>query len=376
MADGSSFQDSPEMVTSLPFVCEALFEMSEDGLCLLLCDAQIAGANRIFAEMVGLPLAQLIGRTFAEAFGQTPFVTQLAAFLLETRLTEHRASKEVSGHDGRRLRARLTPIINKQGRASAFLVVVREINDISAREREISRVEQRARFGELAAGLAHEIKNPLAGIQGAMDILISRRASDDEERNVLEGVKREVGRIDSTVRTLLDRARPRQLNIQPASVNETVERAVSLAQASLTSAHKDRIRFEVEAVGGAITLAIDAVQIEDAVLSLLLNAINAIDGIGVIKVRVYELPPDKEAGEVVIEITDTGCGIAAEDLTRIFSPFYTTDPAGTGLGLSAVRGIARAHGGRVDVSSEVRIGSTFSLRLPRQPLGKRFPIIN
>jgi signal transduction histidine kinase len=274
------------------------------------------------------------------------------------------------------LRARLTPVIDREGRATAFLVVVREINDVSAREREIARVEQRARFGELAAGLAHEIKNPLAGIQGAMDILIGRRAPHDEERLVLEGVKREVGRIDSTVQTLLDRARPRQLNIQPASVTETVARAVSLAEASLTTAHKDRIHFEFEPASGPITMPIDAVQIEDAVLSLLLNAINAIAGIGAIKVRVYEIQPDKETGEVVIEITDTGCGIAPEDLPRIFSPFYTTDPAGTGLGLSAVRGIAKAHGGRVDVSSEIRIGSTFSLRLPRKPLGKRFPIAN
>ena len=376
MAAGSSFQDSPEIVTSLSSVCEALFEMSEDGICLQSRDAHIIGANRVFAEMIGLPLAQLIGRTFAEAFGQMPSVTPLAPFLLESRLTERSASKEVIGPLGQRLRARLTPVINKQGQATAFLVVVREINDVSAREREIARVEQRARFGELAAGLAHEIKNPLAGIQGAMDILIGRRAPDDEERDVLEGVKREVGRIDSTVQTLLDRARPRQLNIQPASVTETVERAVSLAQASMTAAHKGRIHFEVEPASGPISMSIDAVQIEDAVLSLLLNAINAIDGIGAIKVRVYEIPPDQEAGEVVIEITDTGCGIAPEDLPRIFSPFYTTDPAGTGLGLSAVRGIAKAHGGRVDVSSEVRIGSTFSLRLPRKPLSMRFPIVN
>ena len=116
-----------------------------------------------------------------------------------------------------------------------------------------------------------------------------------------------------------------------------------------------------------------SLQFLDGVLNLLLNAIDAIDDIGSIKVRVYETLPDKEAGEVVIEVTDTGRGIAPEDLTRIFSPFYTTNPTGTGLGLSAVRGIARAHGGRIEVSSELHQGSTFSLRLPRKSSRVRLP---
>lgn len=243
-----------------------------------------------------------------------------------------------------------------------------DITDVTAREREIARVEQRARFGELAAGLAHEIKNPLAGIQGAVDILLSRRAPDDPERVILEGVRREVERIDSTVQTLLDRARPRVLNIRLASVSEAVERAVSLATVSLTPPRKEQIHLHLELPSVPIIMPIDAVQIEDAVLNLLLNAIDAIAGAGTITVRVYETPANGQVSEVVIEVADTGRGIAPEDLPRIFSPFYTTQPAGTGLGLPAVRGIARAHGGRVEVASTLGAGSTFALRLPRKSL--------
>jgi signal transduction histidine kinase len=238
--------------------------------------------------------------------------------------------------------------------------------DATAREREIARVEQRARFGELAAGLAHEIKNPLAGIQGAVDILLSRRAADDPEREVLEGVRREVGRINNTVQMLLDRARPRVLNIRPASVTVAVERAVNLARASLQPERKAQIHLNFDPASALITMPVDAVQIEDAVLNLILNAVHAIDGAGTITARVYEATSNTAAGEAVIEVTDTGCGIAQEDLPRIFSPFYSTHPAGTGLGLPAVRGIARAHGGRVEVTSVVNAGSTFSLRLPHK----------
>src|SRR5678816_948712 len=244
----------------------------------------------------------------------------------------------------------------------------REITVATAREREIARVEQRARFGELAAGLAHEIKNPLAGIQGAVDILISRRDPDDPECKILEGVRHEVGRIDRTVQMLLDRARPRTLNIRAASVTEAAERAISFARATLAPERKEQIRFNLDAGPAPIRMSIDSVQIEDAILNLLLNAVDAIDGHGSITVRVYERELRGSTDEVAIDVIDSGRGIAENELQKIFSPFYTTHPGGTCLGLPAVRGIARAHGGRVDVSSVIHKGSTFSIRLPRNPL--------
>ena len=182
---------------------------------------------------------------------------------------------------------------------------------------------------------------------------------------MLEGVRREVARINNTVQTLLDRARPRALNIRPDSVTKAVERAVNLARASLKTPQKEQIRLNLISSSSPVTMPVDLVQLEDAVLNLLLNAIESIDGEGSVTTRVYESAPDSEVGEVVIEIADTGRGIRKEDLQRIFSPFFTTH-AGTGLGLPAVRGVARAHGGRVEVSSIVGTGSIFSLRLPRK----------
>jgi PAS domain S-box-containing protein len=357
-------------VTSQSPMLKTLIDVIEDGICLQSQDGRIINANGIFAELIGVPHAQLVGRTFAEAFGHSPEGRQLTNFLVDSSLAGEDVSKLIPGiKPGHHLRARYAPARDSLGQITGYVVVICEINELSAREREIARLEQRARFGELAAGLAHEIKNPLAGIQGAVDILIGRRSPDDGEREVLEGVRREVGRIDNTVQTLLYRARPRRLNLQPTPLVELIERAVTLAQASLKTAHKEQIQFQIEAAT-PVVISIDAVQIEDAVFNLLLNAVEAIGDIGSIRVRVYETTPDDETGEVVIEVTDTGRGIAAGDLAQIFSPFYTTDPAGTGLGLSAVRGILRAHGGRVEVSSQPNIGSTFSLRLPRKLISK------
>jgi two-component system, NtrC family, sensor histidine kinase HydH len=280
--------------------------------------------------------------------------------------------EEISGrHPGQRLRSRVSPVRDVSGRIIAYLMVTHDITETVAREREINRRQQAARFGELAASLAHEIKNPLAGIQGAVDILIQRRSPNDPERKLLEGVRGEVGRIDAIIRSMLDRARPGVFNFQPASVNAAAHRAVTLAghQAKAASKRGRQIKIEFVADPSPIVMDIDAAQIEDAVHGLLTNAIEAIDGHGSVIVRLGECDNKDGTGrEVAIEVKDNGRGISEEDLSRIFSPFFSTNPNGAGLGLPAVRRVARAHGGRVEVTSAPGRGSTFTIRLPRESM--------
>jgi signal transduction histidine kinase len=239
-----------------------------------------------------------------------------------------------------------------------------------AHEREINRHQQAARFGELASILAHEIKNPLAGIQGAVDILIQRRNTEDSERALLDGVRGEVRRIDAIIQSMLDRAQPGIFNFRIASLNVTVQRAVTLAShlaAKAASTFGQNITVEFIANQSPIIMKIDAVQIEDAVHGLLINAIESIDSHGSVVVRLSECDNDDGmSGKVVIEVEDNGRGISEENLSRVFSPFFSTNPKGTGLGLPSVRRIARAHGGRVEAASAPGRGSTFKILLPRE----------
>ena len=175
--------------------------------------------------------------------------------------------------------------------------------------------------------------------------------------------------MDRTVRALLERARPRLVSVRVSSLTDIVARAVNLARAQLTSAvtHGHRVSIEFEPPTDPMTIRIDPAQVEDAVLNLIINAIEAADGDGWVRVRVALSQNDGGEDledEAIVEVSDNGRGISEEDITRIFNPFFTTREAGTGLGLPAVRRIARAHGGRVDVNSSPGKGSTFTIHLP------------
>ena len=270
----------------------------------------------------------------------------------------------------------IVPFLDSEGKPYQYVAIRHDItkrkqaeDQIRQHAAELHRAAQLSLIGELAAGLAHEIKNPLAGIQGAVDILIRRRDANDPEREALAGVRHQVERIDATVRALLDRARPRGHKPAHTSLTEVTQRAVDLASAQLTgkATWNKRVQLEFERPIEDIVLSADGAQIEDAVLNLIINAIEAIESEGQVRVTIRsaeDTSGEESADEAVIEISDNGRGIVEEDLARIFNPFFTKTEGGTGLGLPAVKRIARLHGGRIEVNSSPGAGSTFALHLP------------
>jgi signal transduction histidine kinase len=262
----------------------------------------------------------------------------------------------------------LAPLFDERGQVTRLIPSAVDITEKRRLEVELARASHLSLVGELAAGLAHEVKNPLAGIKGAVDILIQRRKAGDPEVEVLEDVRHAVERIDRTVRELLERASPRPPRLATASLVEAVRGAVLLARHTAADTYAAGRRVEVifTPPNETFVLPIDAARIEDAVLNLILNAVEAVEGDGRVVVGVRRDAPREEGApaEAVIEVSDTGRGIDEENLTRVFSPFYTTTEGGTGLGLPSVRRIAQAHGGRVEVRSEPGRGSTFTVHLP------------
>jgi signal transduction histidine kinase len=223
---------------------------------------------------------------------------------------------------------------------------------------QMSRAEHFATLGEVATGLAHEIRNPLAGIAGVIEIISRDLPATSPAREVVKDVRQEIARINHIVTDLLQTARPHPPKVRKSDLNTTVEHAVMLgrqqamAKGIEIALHKDPSLPEIEH---------DSDQIHQVLLNLLLNAQQAIDSKGRIEVTV-----ERKGPTAVIEVADNGRGIAAENLPNIFRPFYTTKGDGTGLGLSLARRIIEDHHGRIDVTSTVGKGTTFAVVLPVQ----------
>jgi signal transduction histidine kinase len=221
---------------------------------------------------------------------------------------------------------------------------------------QMSRAERLATLGELAAGLAHEIRNPLAGIAGVVEIVGRDLPVTSPACAVVEDVRQEIAQINHILTDFLQTARPHLPEVRPSDLNVTVEHAVVLACQQVASTP---IRIELQKDPTLPSVEHDSGQIHQLLLNLLLNAVQAIDGAGTIRVEVSHLN-----GDAAITVVDSGRGIAPEHLPNIFRPFYTTKGNGTGLGLSLARQITEEHHGRIEVTSEAGKGSQFLVFLP------------
>lgn len=221
--------------------------------------------------------------------------------------------------------------------------------------REIERAQQLATVGELASGVAHEIKNPVVGISNGLDLVL-RRVDDPALAPITEEMQRQLKRIEGAVRDLLAFARPAPPQLARTDINHVVTRALSLVG---PAAGKRRVHVDAELAEELPPLTLDAELIRQALVNLLMNAVQvSVEG-GSVRVKTHA-----SADRVSVAIEDQGPGLSADELDQIFKPFYTTRHSGTGLGLSITRGIVEQHGGQVDVTSEPGEGATFTVHLP------------
>ncbi len=230
---------------------------------------------------------------------------------------------------------------------------------------EAARGEKLASVGLLAAGIAHELNNPLTGVLTFSSLLRKKMADGSEEAEDLDLVIRETKRCAAIIRRLLDFAREKTPEKKFADLNALIEETARIIE---RPAHLADIQISMDLDPKLPRVWVDADLVKQVVMNMLVNAQHAIEEKGSITVRTRRAPGER----VEISIIDTGCGIPEKDLQRIFDPFFTTKGVGkgTGLGLSVSHGIVQAHGGTIEVASKPGEGSTFRVFLPIEPAGQ------
>lgn len=274
----------------------------------------------------------------------------------------------------RKVRERTARLHESESRyRELFQETRRAYEELKSTQEKLIRSERLAAVGELAAQIAHEIRNPLGAITNSVGVLRRDLELTGDDRRLLDVVHEETERLESIVADFLKFARPRPIHRTPQNLSETLDDLLLLLGQKRPLAKRGEkkadIRIEKNYDPELGPVDLDAAQTREALWNLLVNAVEAMPSGGCLSVTVSRI----EEGGAEVVVTDTGKGIRPEDQQKIFEPFHTTKADGTGLGLAIVQRIVEAHGGEVSVSSEEGRGSSFRLRFPlssdeRQPI--------
>jgi signal transduction histidine kinase len=236
--------------------------------------------------------------------------------------------------------------------------LVQRIQEMERMEYEarVSESEHMATIGQLAASLAHEIKNPLAGISGAIQVLGSGLHPGHPHKEIIAEALRQIDRLDAAVKDLLIYARPKPPETESHDLGPVVENALMILRGEPAFR---RVKVHFEGLNGGHILRVDAAQIQQVATNLVLNAAHACESGGEIFCRL-----ERHDGCVCFIVEDTGVGIAPHVLAKVFEPFYTTKARGTGLGLSICKRIVESHGGTLRIESQPGVGTKVTVELP------------
>ncbi|MBN1545833.1 MAG: PAS domain-containing protein [Syntrophaceae bacterium] len=334
-------------------------------------EGRVSLFNPAAQSYTGISEKQALGRSFRDLF----FGQKNLLYLVTTALSEGRS---ISDHEDlmlNRLNApalpvsvSVSPLYTDAGKPEGAVLIIRNLSRVKDLEMAVRRSDRLSILGTLAAGLAHEIKNPLGGIKGATQLLAMELPGDSPLREYTEVMIREVERVNGIIEELMDLARPRPPQWSPVNLSKVLGNIVLMEK----QAHQGKmIEFQMDLDPSIPPLLGDENLLTRLFLNLIKNAAEALDKKGKVTVSTkvapdYHLtkPGSRPIPMIVIEVQDNGPGIAPEILEQIFTPFYTTKSKGSGLGLATCQKIINEHDGFLKVDSIQGEGTLFSVSLP------------
>jgi two-component system sensor histidine kinase HydH len=258
----------------------------------------------------------------------------------------------------------IATVLEEEDGARGVVVLFRDITEIKQLKKEIAQSQRLASLGSLAAGVAHEIRNPLSSIKGFATYFKERYRDNPDDSQTADIMVQEVDRLNRVIGQLLDYARPMTMNRRETAIQTVIQHALRMIE---SQAREKGVVIQTELQADVAALLIDPDRIKQVFLNLYLNAIGAMEGGGILSVALLSMTDRR----IRIEVRDTGVGIDPKDLDRIFDPYFTTKSSGTGLGLAIVQKIIEAHRGEIQVASTPGLGTTVSVILPEGDSGRK-----
>jgi PAS domain S-box-containing protein len=332
-----------ELAMATDYMNSILQSMS-DGVVAVDTDGVVTTFNRAAAQILGYTAEEAAGRPFRDLFARD-FEVADGATSLEL------VSKSGVPH---LVSERNSPLTDRNQTVIGSVKVFQDLSEIEALRERVRQKDRLAAIGEMAATVAHEIRNPLGGIRGFAALLKRDIPEDDPKARLIEKVLAGTTALDRVVGELLEYTRPLELRLRSTNCLDLIEAALGYLEFGGRA-----IELRRDLAPDTHILA-DPDRIRQVFLNILLNAVQSIEETGEIRVAMR----DNGSG-VDIDFSDTGAGIANEALDKIFAPFFTTKEKGTGLGLAVAAKIVEAHGGTLTAVSELGIGSTFTVTLPK-----------
>lgn len=338
-----------------------------NGVLAITRDGRVAVMNAVAYRILGLtPKPSDIGSTFTSVLRDRPDVTRIVAGAFDLSHLPNRAELRLKS-TGKVIGYTLSQVRDRRGRitgATLFFKDLTRVEQLEERERLRDRL---AALGEMAAAIAHEVKNPLAGIEVMAGILRRQLPESPDAQAILEDIIKEAKMANAIVLEILDFVRPIRLQVERILLADAVRDAISMAESHVP---RGDVVIDVSLAPDLPSIHGDPYQLRQLFTNLLTNAFEALGGRGTVRILAAQLAEDPSVSEpqggpnLQIEVTDDGPGVPADVMDRIFSPFFTTKPQGSGLGLAIVRKIVDAHDGRIDVSAPLAGGTRFRVTLP------------
>lgn len=351
---------------------ENILQSMTSGVLTVDLEGKTTSFNKAAEAILGYRSHQVIGLTVQEVFGPKSELPSIITKILQTGIPYSRREMTMPRQDGQNIPAGtvISVLRNDGGLVAGAIVVFSDLSEMKAMQEEKQRLDRLAALGEMAAVVAHEIRNPLAGIAAGIQYLAGKFGPDDPLCKSVELILSESTRLNQLIEDILLVSRPPQLHRVPCYITDVLDSTLSHWEAQATT---QGITIERYYAPYLPPVQADVLRLERVFSNIMSNAVEAMPQGGRLRIAVRRCQNDEmersnnhgqSKGYLEVEIADTGVGISAHLLEKIFEPFFTTKTKGTGLGLTIASRIITEHGGKISVRSQEGRGTTFSIKLP------------